>query len=88
MLTLIDGVFTPCDARMILMEAFSSKIRFHQLNNFSAKERFGKEDPVAKHKIALLGQSLKRISEITEYALGQNIQLEISAQVIITYKGC
>jgi hypothetical protein len=38
---LINGQFTPEDARELLTDLFSRKTNFHEIKNFSATERFG-----------------------------------------------
>ena len=59
--TLIDGDFSTQESREILQNVFSSKIQFHQLKNFSAQERYGKDDEKSSKRIPELRNSLEKI---------------------------
>jgi hypothetical protein len=62
-LILIDGSFPPEDAKEILLKVFSSKIRFHELKNFSAIVSMGKEDETASTRIPRLKQTMSEIED-------------------------
>lgn len=83
-LTLIDGEFSPADAKEILMSIFGSKIQFHQMRSFSAQERFGKQDEVAKGRISKLKKTIEDINKIMAQAEAENKQLSISSEIKIT----
>lgn len=85
-LNLIDGIFKPGDARRILTDVFISKIRFHQMNNLSSKERFGKEDAIAVNRIPVLMSGVAKVKEIAELAEKEGMMLELNAHVTITVK--
>ena len=85
-LNLIDGIFKPGDARRILTDVFLSKIRYHQMNNLSSKERFGIEDAAAVHKIPILMAGVAKVKAIIEFAEKEGMMLELNAQVTITLK--
>ncbi|WP_394771882.1 hypothetical protein [Mucilaginibacter sp.] len=76
---LIEGEFTPQDAKEVLTNLYSSKINFHTMKNFSANERFGKNDEVAARKIPKLKESLAIISSIIQKADEKNKTLVITA---------
>ena len=57
-ITLIDGQFSSDDAFVLLTNLYSSKIKFHQLKNFSSMERFGKEDEMSLERISKLKENL------------------------------
>ena len=78
---LIEGEFTPQDAKEVLTNLYSSKINFHQMKNFSANERFGKNDELASKKIPKLKESLAVISAIIQKADEKNKILVITAIV-------
>ena len=80
---LIEGCFTPNEAKEILMNVFLSKINFHQNKNFSVQERFGKEDDYAVKRIPELKKSMELISELIESAKNNNEKLEITSEIII-----
>ena len=83
-LTLIDGVFTPQDAREILLNIFSSKIRFHKAKNFSLKERFGIEDELANKRVVLLREAIEKLESILLLCEKNDESLIIKSEIIIT----
>jgi hypothetical protein len=82
-LKLIEGHFSPEEAREILMNVFLSKIHFHQNKNLSSEERFGKEDTTALKRIPELKSSMKLISQLIEEAKINNETLQIISEVRI-----
>ena len=82
-LKLIEGHFSPDEAREIVMNVFLSKIKFHQNKNFSSEERFGKEDVNAVKRIPELKKSMIAISELIDSAKQNNETLEITSEVKI-----
>lgn len=60
-ITLINGVFTPDEAKEVLLTLISNKIHFHQMKNFSSEERFGKSDPLSSKRITELEESRKQV---------------------------
>jgi ribosomal protein L22 len=84
---LIDGKFSSDESREILQNVFSRKIQFHQIKNFSSRERFGKDDETALVRIPQLNKSLNDIIKIIREAEKNGEQIEIKSEVIIsTYK--
>lgn len=57
-LILIEGVFKNDEARELLMNIFSAKLTFHHQNNFSSRERFGKDDETAQKRVPELKKKL------------------------------
>lgn len=82
-LKLIEGQFSPDDAREIVRNVFLSKIQFHQNKNFSSNERFGKEDSTAVQRIPELIESLDTLLRIIEEAQKNKEILQIIAEVKI-----
>jgi hypothetical protein len=82
-LTLIDGEFAPTDAKEILKNVFWSKMQFHEMRNFSLKERLGKEDQNAVNRIVELKKSLEKILAIVSEAEANNETLSIQAEICI-----
>lgn len=82
-LKLIDGHFSPDEAREILMNVFLGKIDFHQNKNFSSEERFGKEDVTAVKRIPELNRSMDIISKLIADAKQNNETLQITSEVHI-----
>jgi hypothetical protein len=82
-LKLIEGDFSPEEAREILMNVFLSKIHFHQNKNLSSEERFGKEDLTALKRIPELKSSMEMISQLIEEAKLNNETFQIISEVKI-----
>jgi hypothetical protein len=82
-LTLIDGEFSPVDAKEILKNVFGSKIQFHEMKNFSSKERFGKEDQTSLKRIVQLNNNLERILKVISEAEANNETLIVDAEICI-----
>jgi len=82
-LKLIEGNFSPDEAREILMNVFLGKIQFHQNKKFSSEERFGKEDINAVNRILELKKSMIIISELIDIAKQNNETLKITSEVKI-----
>jgi DNA-directed RNA polymerase subunit F len=83
-LNLIEGEFPMTEAKEILYNIFSTKINFHQRNNFSHKERFGKEDPTAKKRIPALNKQLVKLEKVLNEAKAKNCKLIINSEVTIS----
>jgi hypothetical protein len=61
---LIKGSFKPDEAREILLQLLNSKINFHNLKNWSSRERFGKPDAYSVERLKNLEQSHKRVQNL------------------------
>lgn len=83
--TLIKGTFTREEAQEILMTIFSAKVNFHQLKNFSAKERFGKDDKIAQKRIAALNRSVEKVEQKLAKAKAKNKKLIINSDITISF---
>jgi hypothetical protein len=66
MYKLIEGTFTPDDARDIIIPLFKNKIQYHSLNSFSSYERTGKYDEHSIAKIKELKSTLNSIVEMLD----------------------
>ena len=84
---LVKGVFTPRDAREVLMDLYSSKVNFHLMKNFSSNERLGKDDKTAMKRIPELKKSIAKISEIIAKASDLKQRLSVTAVVTIEPAG-
>lgn len=83
-LTLIEGKFSFDEAKEILMTMFSSKINFHNIQNWSSQERFGKDDEVAQKRIPVLRNEMKILEEILLEAKAQNKKLAVNSEINIS----
>lgn len=84
-LKLIEGTFLHAEAKEIIKNIFAAKISFHQMKNFSARERFGKDDETAVKKIPALKQELLKMEKILAEAEAQNKKLIISSEINISF---
>lgn len=83
-LILIEGDFSQDDAKEILSNIFSSKIHFHNLKNWSSKERFGKENEIAQKRIPALKKEMEKLQAIFSEANTINKKVFLSSVVNIT----
>lgn len=67
---LIDGTFTPADAKTVLFSLVESKIRYHWMEKFSNLERFGKD----------INHSEKRVEELVKLYGDLKVTLEKAAE--------
>jgi hypothetical protein len=85
-LKLIEGDFSCNEAKEILTSMFNSKINFHNIQNWSSQERFGKDDETAQKKIPLLRNEIKKLEEIISEAKANNKRLVINSEITISLK--
>lgn len=81
-LKLIEGSFTNDEAKEILINIFSEKIKFHQFKNFSSQEREGKDDEIAQQRIPALNQELVNVLEFL--AETKDKKLTITSEINIS----
>ncbi len=85
-LKLIEGEFSFNEAREILTSMFNSKINFHNIQNWSSQERYGKDDETAQKKIPLLKNEIEKLEEIILEAKANNKKLVINSEINISLK--
>ena len=83
-LKLIEGEFFFEETKEILMSMFLSKINFHNLQNWSSQERFGKDDAIAQKRIPELRDDIKKLEEILSEAKAKNKKLVVSSEINIS----
>lgn len=83
-LILIEGDFFFDEAKEILMSMFSSKINYHNIQNWSSQERFGKDDEIAQKRIPALRNEMKKLEEILLEAKAKNKKLVVTSQINIS----
>ena len=83
-LTLIEGDFSDVEAREILISAFSSRINFHNIQNWSSQERFGKDDEIAQKRIPELKNEMEKLKKILSEAKVKHKRLLVSSQISIS----
>lgn len=81
-LILIDGYFTFEEAKSIISNIIASKINYHNIKNWSSKERFGKYDSIAQERIPALKSELKKMELILSAA--KNKRILIKSEIYIS----
>ncbi|SFH79886.1 hypothetical protein [Halpernia frigidisoli] len=82
-LSLIDGSFSAEEAKEILLKIYHTKLNFHQRNNLSSQERFGKNNAIAELRIPILQKSIEEIKDFTKLAKNKNLSINISSQITL-----
>ena len=82
-LSLITGIFNGEEAKDMLMNMYLTKIRFHEMKDFSFKERFGRQDDQAITRIAELKIEIEKLMHIISEATNGNEALAITSEINI-----
>ena len=80
---LINGTFQPTEAKNVLFTLVKDKINFHELEMFSAYERYGIELPNYKKRVAELKNSLLKIEETIKELENLNADIQITGTIEI-----
>ena len=81
---LIKGTFTPNEAREIILQMLNSKINFHNLKNFSSRERFGKPDADSEQRLRNLNESRNKVKSLILESIDEEKKLIINSSIEIT----
>lgn len=84
-LQLISGEFTPQEAKEILMNLYNTKIKFHQVKNFSSQERLGHDDQIAIKRIADLQKQVEKLKDLLLQVQSENKNLAITSEINISF---
>ena len=80
---LIEGTFKPSEAKSILTTLVKDKIKFHELELFSAHERFGIELPKSKKRVIELNEILLNINQVLTDYESKDVEIKISGAIEI-----
>ena len=80
---LIKGTFTPNEAREILLQLLNSKINFHNLKNWSSRERFGKPDTYSQQRLKHLEESRKKVELLISKSVNEEKTITINSSIEI-----
>lgn len=83
-IVLIKGTFTPNEAREILLQLLDSKINFHNLKNWSARERFGKPDADSEQRLKHLSESRAKVQTLVAKSINEEKSVTINSIIEIT----
>lgn len=62
--TLVQGSYSPDDAKEILMNLIQSKIQFHNIRKLSSFEKSGSMDEISEDRISDLKEARKEILDM------------------------
>lgn len=82
--TLVKGVFTPEEAKEVLLTLLNHKINFYRMKNFSSEERFGKADTGSTKRLSELYESRSQVVSLLANAASLGYKLEINSLINIT----
>jgi hypothetical protein len=85
-ISLIEGNYTPSEAKEILLDLYNKNINFNKVKNFSSQIRFGKDDIVAEENIEKLTKSVHFITQFLKEAELENKNLVIKSVIEISYE--
>lgn len=80
---LIKGTFTPDEAREILLQLLDSKIKFHNVKNWSSRERFGKPDAYSEQRLEHLMESRKKVQTLISKSMDEEKLMTINSIIEI-----
>lgn len=81
---LIDGKFTPVEAKELLLNVIGSKIRFHTTKSFSDQIRSGEQEKKSLEKIISLRGTRERIVHLLGEAEENGFLVEIESTISIS----
>ena len=81
---LIKGTFTPQEAREILLQLLDSKINFHNMKNWSTRERFGITNADSEQRLKHLKDSRKTVETLIAKSIAEEKSLMISSSIEIS----
>lgn len=81
---LIDGEFTPVDAKEILLNMISSKIQFHSINDFSSDIRTGRPDTKSRERLAELRKAREKVTDFIKKAEKEGLLINIQSSITLS----
>lgn len=83
-LKLIEGEFTPSEARKIILDLISRKINYHTIEAFSIKERFNGDISYSEKRIIELKEASSYLEDILTDASEKKLNLKVNSFIEIT----
>lgn len=71
----------PNEAQEILLQLLNSKINFHNLKNWSSRERFGKPDADSEQRLKYLEESRKKVEMLISKAIEEQKNIIINSSI-------
>jgi hypothetical protein len=85
-LSLINGFYSPEEAKEILMNVFASKIQFHELKNLRSMVTRDCEDDTSTLRVTQLKKAVEELNELLKKANENNLELSIQSSIEITLR--
>jgi hypothetical protein len=85
-LSLINGFYSPEEAKEILMNVFASKIQFHELKNLRSMVTSDCEDEASTLRVKQLKNAVEELNELLKKANENNLELSIQSSIEITLR--
>jgi histidinol phosphatase-like PHP family hydrolase len=80
---LVRGEYSAEEAKEIVSNLIMQKINFHNLRDFSSRERYGKADEISLKRIEELKESRQLMFEIIEAAKEDGKAVKINSSITI-----
>jgi hypothetical protein len=85
-LILINGIFSPEEAKEVLMNILASKVQFHELKNLRSIVTKDSEDQTSISRVRQLKETIEELKLILNEASENNMELSIKSNIEITLK--
>ena len=85
-ISLIEGNYTPSEAKEMLLDLYNKNINFNKVKNFSSQIRFGEDDELAVERIENLTKAVNYLTELLKDAKAENKKLVIKSVIEISYE--
>ncbi len=84
-LKLIDGEFTPAEARKMILDLVSSKINYHAMEAFSIRERFNGDVAYSEKRIEELKKARSCLEDFINQASDNGLNLKVESVINIAF---
>lgn len=83
---LIDGNFTPAEAKEVMVDMLSSKIKFHTNKNFSKEEMEGEPCKNSIRRMKELAAARLDVAEVMNFAMSEGLKVKIKANIEVEFE--
>lgn len=80
---LLDGTFSPDEARQILLSLVKSKIDFHNMEKLSNEERFGRDIAHSERRLAALRELHETLRTVCQSAAEHAQRVQVNGWIEI-----
>ncbi|RBA28885.1 hypothetical protein [Flavobacterium tibetense] len=85
-ISLIEGNYSPSEAKEMLLDLYHKNINFNKVKNFSSQIRFGEDDKTAVENIENLTKAVNYLNQLLKDAQAENKNLVIKSVIEIAYE--